>query len=159
MSNQVTAEQIENQIAADIRACETLLTLMDQEREALKGRDADKLAEIIESKVAPLNHLEASAVQRCRWAEVSSLEQASEAWQKLLSSLNRETLQRDWERLKELTDRCKKANEINGKLLVRNQQVFGRLVDLMRGQTSAPPLYNTYGAKTGGQGSHKIGEA
>ena len=155
----ITASDIELQITSDITACQTLVELLSNEQEALKKQDSDALSRIIEAKIAPLQHLEESAKIRATWIEASSAEKASENWDQLLSELKSTKLKADWETLKKLTQQCRDKNEVNGKLLIRNQQVFGRLLEIMRGQSAGPTLYNATGASSSGNQSHKVGEA
>ncbi len=159
MSSTITAEQIENHITRDIGVCEVLLTLLDAEQEALQARDPQALSRIIEQKAEPLAQLEESARQRARWANISDGEAAGEKWNRLLTRLQHDRIKKDWERLKQLTHNCQQKNALNGKVLSRHQQIYGRLLDLLRGQTGAPDLYNACGATTGGRRSIKVDEA
>ncbi|VUD56485.1 hypothetical protein TDB9533_02140 [Thalassocella blandensis] len=159
MAISVTAQQIEAQIASDIAACESLISLLDQEQEALKNRDPDQLSEIIDAKLTPLNHLENSANVRAQWLRESGGEVSSDAWLEVLQQTQQQKLKQDWQTLKKLTQQCKLKNEVNGKLLVRNQQVFGRLLEVLRGQNNNSSLYNTKGASKAMGGSNIIGEA
>lgn len=155
----VTAQQIEAQIAQDINACESLISLLDREQEALKNRDPEQLAEIIEAKIAPLSLLETSANERSQWVKASGSEASMEAWQDLLQQTQQQKLKDDWHKLKQLTLECRMKNEVNGKLLVRNQQVYGRLLDLLRGQNTNTNLYTASGAAKGLSGTNIVGEA
>ncbi len=159
MSISVTAQQIETQIAGDINACETLIQLLDKEQEALRERDPEQLAEIIEAKIPPLSQLENSANVRAKWSIESCGESSVDAWQEILQQTNQTKLKDDWNKLKGLTQECKMKNEVNGKLLIRNQQVYGRLLDLLRGQQHNTNLYTSNGSSTGLNNSNKVGEA
>ncbi|MFL0799131.1 MAG: flagellar protein FlgN [Agarilytica sp.] len=159
MNQPITADTIQTQISGDIHACNTLLELLDKEQDALQSRDAESLAEIIDQKLQPLTHLEESAKQRASWANISEPEKFSEKWNAMLSKLATGTIKDDWETLKKLTKECQYKNEVNGKILGRQQQVYGRLLELMRGQTKAPTLYTASGTATSNQSSFKVDEA
>jgi flagella synthesis protein FlgN len=159
MKTSITAKQIEQQLEGDIAACRSLISLLNQEQEALKSRDVEALAAVIDNKVLPLTRLEESANTRTQWANITEPEKASTIWQELLESLNQQKLKDDWAELKTLTLECQKKNEINGKILVRNQQVYARLMDLLRGQSASPNLYSSKGASLGGHLSQRVGEA
>lgn len=154
-----TPSQLHQQIRSDIEACETLLSLLDKEQEALKKRDPDALATIVESKIPPLAHLEQSAKTRAMWLTSAGKEATSETWNALLERSQQKVLQEEWKKLKALTMDCKAKNEVNGKLLIRSQQVFSRLVELLRGQQTRTGLYNASGSATRGGSSHVFGEA
>ncbi len=159
MSQPISAKIIERHISGDIQACNTLLTLLEQEQEALASRDPDILAAVVEQKIAPLTHLENSAKQRGQWAMIGDNEKASDSWNTMLAELAQDKIKEDWETLKELTQKCKQMNEVNGKILGRQQQVYGRLIELLRGQTQAPTLYTSLGTATAGHSSFKVDEA
>ena len=153
------ANAIAQQINADINACQTLLQLMEVEREALQERDAERLSAVIEEKTQYLSHLEQSAVKRSRWASLAQAADADSGWHQLLHDLQQPELSQQWEQLKELMIACRSENETNGKILARSQNTVGRLLSIMRGQTDAPSLYSAKGSKTGGSSSHTFGEA
>lgn len=155
----ITPSAIQNQIASDITACESLLELFESEREALKMRDSDSLDKILQDKSDYLQKLEQSAVMRQQWSRQVARNDASVAWDELLNSLADTNVKEQWTMLKALFKRCKEENEINGRLVARNQQVFGRLIEILRGQTAAPNLYNANGSASAGAGSNKFGEA
>lgn len=159
MTINISAHDVETQIAGDIAACEALLELLDKEKEALGNKDAEVLASVVEAKIEPLTQLENSARQRAMWANISSQDQAGEQWNQFLSELNQEKLKEDWEKLKSLTHECHKKNEINGKIIGRSRQVYGRLMDMMRGQVASPNLYTANGKATSSRSSIRVDEA
>ncbi len=77
----------------------------------------------------------------------------------MLQELANEDIKKDWDTLKELTQQCQHKNEVNGKVLIRQKQVYGRLMELMRGQTKAPNLYTATGAASSSTRSIKVDEA
>lgn len=154
-----TATTVAEQIAQDTTACQALLQLMQAEREALQKRDADTLGNIIEQKAHFLEQLERSAVIRTQWAQQVQAADADSAWHQILHSLRQPELQQQWDALKALMVDCRQQNETNGKLLARSQHTFGRLLNIMRGQSEAPALYTAKGGRTGGNSSHNFGEA
>ena len=156
---QISAQNIEVLISSDIDACEKLLMCLEKEREALKARDADALGEIIEQKVGYLSHLEESAKTRTAWAQANNATSTDDSWKAILNGLNNNKVKQDWAKLKTLLEDCRTQNEVNGKLLSRNQQVYSRLLDVMRGQTNSPSLYNAVGEKSSGGSSQIVGEA
>lgn len=153
------AAAVAEQIAQDTAACQALLQLMQAEREALQKRDADTLGNVIEQKAHYLQQLERSAKTRTTWAQQVQAADPDSAWHQLLHNLRQPELQQQWNALKELMVECRQQNETNGKLLARSQHTFGRLLNIMRGQSEAPSLYTAKGARTGGSSSHNFGEA
>lgn len=159
MQAKISANEIERLVALDIEACQTLLALLDEEQLALKERDADKLAGIIDKKAVPLDRLEQSAKLRTQWSQADKPGKTPEAWNGMIETLANTSIKQRWEELKTLSRQCQEKNEVNGKILVRNQQVFGRLLELIRGQTAAPNLYDAIGKSKASHYSQKVGEA
>lgn len=159
MTPNITAQQVQDQLSADISACTALLRLLEEEQSALAEKDADALASIIDQKLPALAQLEESAKQRSLWSGALSASDVAGAWEKVLDKMQQQKLKSDWEQVKTLTRECREKNEVNGKILARHQKVYGRLLDLLRGQTAAPNLYNAYGAATQTSRSIKVDEA
>lgn len=161
MTNTVLSHDIlKNHIKQDIQACTQLLQLLDEERQALKSRDLEKLEEIIQNKATNLQHLEQSARLRGTWVTQNSepSETQEKAWLALLRQ-NPPSIEEQWQKFKTLLQQCQEQNEINGKLLARNQQVFSRLLSIVRGQDSTAPVYTPKGSRGAGHSAQKLGEA
>jgi flagella synthesis protein FlgN len=154
-----TASAIAEHLTQDIAACQALISLMQAEREALQGRDADSLGAIIEQKASHLQRLEHSAAERTLWAQHAQASDPESAWRQMLEDLRQPELSQQWGELKALMVQCREQNETNGKLLARSQHTFGRLLNIMRGQSEAPSLYTAKGGRSGGNSSHNFGEA
>ncbi len=154
-----TSDELKANVEADIHACEQLLKLMASERDALKDRDMDALQTIIDDKSHNLQLLEDHAKERTRWAALSNPHQPIEnAWLDILKTNCPEMVPR-WDSLKDTLIQCRAQNEVNGKLLSRNQQIFTRLLNAVRGQVEPSNLYTANGAKSAHGASHNIGEA
>jgi flagella synthesis protein FlgN len=151
---------LQDHIKQDIHACTQLLQLLDEEREALKSRDLDKLETIIQNKAANLQHLEQSAHQRTNWvAQQGKTDAKPETlWVALIRNIQ-PGIEQDWDEFKQLLQQCQEQNEINGKLLARNQQVFSRLLSIVRGQDEQASVYTPKGSRETGYQAHKLGEA
>lgn len=156
----LSQETLQQHLQQDISACRNLLQLLEQEREALKTRDLENLEDIIQNKSANLLHLEQSARQRSAWVaqQQKPTEKAEAIWLGLIRSTQPDA-QREWEEFRILLRQCQEENEVNGKLLARNQQVFSRLLALVRGKDESDPLYNAKGGRGAGYDFQKLGEA
>lgn len=154
-----TLEQATCNIEQGINACQKLLILLEDERNALKARDTQELERIIKNKSTNLLALEQGAKQRTSWLKVNGSEAAFEhTWAEHISQLS-PALSAQWAQFKTLLGECQTHNEVNGKMLARNQQVFKRLVAIVRGQSDQQPLYTPKGSRKAGSGYHNFGEA
>lgn len=159
MLNTVTLEQAKHNIEQGINTCQKLLILLEQERDALKTRDTSALEEVIKQKSSNLLALEQGAKQRTAWVQADASQPPAEhEWAQHITQLNPE-LGRQWLQFKGLLSDCQIHNDVNGKMLARNQQVIKRLVSIVRGQTDSQPLYTPKGNRGAGKGYNKLGEA
>ena len=159
MTQPLSLNAVQKLISGDINACKALLALLEKEQAQLKERDIEALSQIIEEKAPLLSQLEQSAEVRSAWARSQNVQDVAQAWQSLLTQLDSEKLTEDWRRLKVLLQQCKEKNEVNGKMLIRNQKVFARLLDILRGQNTANDLYNATGAASGGVRTQVVAKA
>lgn len=157
----LSAQNLENHINTDIETCNSLLQLMLDEREALKARDTEHLDRIIEAKVDGLQQLEQSAKQRSEWLLEGKPQQAltnEKAWLDIIQAIA-PAQEANWLQLREKLKECQEQNEINGKVLTRNQQVYQRVLGILRGQPVGGGLYTQGGSKSNSQWQQSIGEA
>jgi len=159
MPSHYSASQIQQQIVQDTSSCETLLSLLNEEREALKSRDMDALERILREKSTHLESLEHSSDERKAMAIQYQQQGKSDNWNQIIEELHNENIRSAWEKLKELLKLCKLENQVNGKLLARNHQVYSRLLELVCGQSAAPNVYNASGSSPSSGSSNIVGEA
>ena len=159
MSLPFTIDELENHIIKDKDSCARLHKLLLEEQEALKNRKPEVIENILEKKTALLLLLESSAKTRLSWAQSVSKEPLQKTWEEILNESNKPSLKVEWEALKVTTERCKQQNEINGKLLASGKKALGRVLDVFRGKTANPSLYNAYGSSSTQSQTNKVGEA
>lgn len=160
MTSAFNSSNIQHMLQTDIASCEALLALLNEERDALKSRDHDRIDNIIQAKALHLQHLEGSAQTRTQWALASKNGKVNPetVWHDMLAEQGAE-IKTQWESLKNLLSDCRRENEINGKILSRNQKTFSRLVSILRGQTAGTNLYTSKGSRNAHLPGHQIGEA
>lgn len=151
---------IQSLLEEDVKACNALLQLLEQERSALKERNHEQLEAIIHTKAHHLQHLENSAKIRSEWAHLyqSSEQNPEEKWRSIMDEQAPTTVKL-WQELKQLLQQCRQENEVNGKILSRNQKTFSRLMSILRGQTGSTSLYTNKGGKNAHIPGQRIGEA
>jgi flagella synthesis protein FlgN len=155
-------QQIADSIDGDIIACEHLIHLLHHERDLLSERAFEPLDLIIQEKADWLKKLEHSARVRQACLEASGIAQASDpnsAFLHWLTANKQEQLAERWERLKDLLNQCKEANEVNGKLIHRGQATHQTLVGILRGQDHQTMLYTGKGIKKNTGLAAPIGKA
>lgn len=159
-NTQVSATTVEQLLQQDLAACRQLAELLDEELEALNGREQRQLQSLIAQKQDLLNNLEHSANLRQQWTRFLSERlnrPTEECWELLLEQLEAPQLLTQWQELKGLLAQCKQKNETNGKIIHRGQQTLRKLLGILRGQSiETPNLYNARGATSGSGGSHTV---
>lgn len=156
----VNPQLVGTMLQHDLDAARELISLLGTERELLETRQHDALPALIEQKNTHLHLLDHHAGERHAVLQNLGLKASAEGWETLL--------QRDpalathlplWQEVKEAVSECKRLNDINGKLINRSQQTLVRLLDLVRGKTAAPELYNAAGASTATPYSNTVAKA
>ena len=159
-TSQVSARAVEQALRQDIQTCEALNALLENELQLLNDRKTRDLSGIINQKQDLMNRLEHSARQRSQWTryltERTGLS-AEQAWHKLLDELGNPALQPLWEDLQAKVVACRRANEVNGKIINRGQRTLKQLLGILRGQyIETPRLYNATGDTKGQNSSHTV---
>lgn len=153
---QLTAAMLER----DLQAAQALLVLLQEERQLLEHRDHQALAALIEQKNTHIGVLNHHAGERQAVLESLGMEPGNRDWEALLAgdpALNEHLPL--WQRVKDTVAECRQLNDINGKLINRSQQTLVRLLNLVRGKTATPQLYNAAGASTHTPSSHTLTRA
>lgn len=159
MSLPFTAKDITQNIGHDTQACEKLLSILHEEQEALKHRDADTMERLLAQKGPIIERLENSAKLRHAWATAANVPSSEDGWMAMLTELGAGNIKSAWDNLKALYAKVHEQNEVNGKLLSRHQSTINRLLDVMRGRTASANLYNASGYAATQANSNKFGEA
>ena len=159
MMPSLDANQLKRHIDHDFEVCEQLLKLLKTEQDALKAKDADGIESLMGQKLPLLERLEASSKLRQAWAQQASIESNETGWASFISNLGEVNLKERWQQLKLKYQEVRQQNEINGKLLSRHQRVVTRMLEVMRGNTASPNLYNATGYSSSKAQSNKFGEA
>lgn len=144
---QPSPEILRAMLAQDTATIEQLTQLLTTERDYLQAREHEQLPELIEAKDQLLAHLSAHSQQRQQWLAQANLSRDQHGWQELLHGrADTRALIEPWQVLIEQFAECQALNEVNGKIIGRSRQTLGQLLNIVRGQTSGPQLYNADGA-------------
>ena len=163
-SHSINPRRVQQLIQADTRSCEALLDLLQQEQTALGSRNRRDLDALLTAKSQHTQALEAGARQRQQLLQEAGLEADAEVWTQTLAGLDERYpgihLSDSWQALTQSFEQCQKHNDINGKMIARGQQTMSRLLNLLRGQSAAPGLYDRAGSTEGkGAGSGNVVKA
>ncbi len=135
MSNTLTPEFLGQELSRLHAHTSVLLDLLECEREVLINRDVEALKEVIDRKEVACRTL-ASAQAQFEARSISDL----------LSEIpigQRSDLDKQYEQLIVLIERCKHLNQVNGKITHRSQQSNLALLKMLSGEVN--PLYEQHG--------------
>ena len=150
---------IEVLLQQDLQATRQLSELLQQEREALKARNHQRQSQLIEAKSQQMAILDGNRKKRERLLSGLGLTATKASWESLLKGASSPELPQLWQSLTAEFEACQQANVVNGKMIGRSRQIFGRLLNIMRGQVAAPDLYNQKGSRQSQARSHQVIEA
>jgi len=150
--------ELKAHLDAEIAAAGALLKTLEDERAALKGTDARALDRAGAAKVAALTCFEQLEQERRLMCQGHA---ERVAFERLIDALDRQaslqspefsigpgaTLRARWQRLRELTGRCRDANETNGLIVSHRQKQIRQLLSLLRG-TGGAQTYDPSGARS-----------
>ncbi len=127
---------------------EQLDQALDEERKVLGQRDVDRLNTIVKHKCELLDALERNSRLRRELLENHDVAPTAAGFRQYLAALPPSIagpLQTHWENVERKLERCRDANNVNGKVLQRSRQQIQAQLEIMRGQDSNPRLYNDSG--------------
>ena len=146
------AQQLYQQMHLYLQQMTELQDILQRERTAIKERDFERFRQILEHKDNLL-------------AEVAGFDQAvTTLLKKVLRKPNREaldalfasyqgphasTLKLQWQAVQRLTNECKRANDINSKIVGHMQHYYARLNSILRRQDPDSTTYAKDGRQAG----------
>ncbi|MEO0443568.1 MAG: flagellar protein FlgN [Pseudomonadota bacterium] len=139
---------IHTMIQDDLATSRQLLALLEAETQSTETRDYPSLSRLLEQKVPLLERLKKNAACRSQWLRSMNQAATEENWASLLSSLNDQGLEQQWQVLKTTIEHCQTSNETNGKLINRGLNSHTQLLNIMRGNGNSANLYNAKGSTT-----------
>lgn len=141
-------------LKADHQLLTQLESLLQQEQTALENRELDTLQELTSQKNQLLHSYAEQAGKRRQWMEKTGL--PAERFLALLSQ-KAPAVYGIYQRTEAKLKRVHHLNEVNGRILMRTQQVNQRLMDILRGKAAdTPNLYGKSGQKTSGEETHLL---
>ncbi len=145
MSNTVL-QAISKLTDSELQATQTLFKLLQQESQALKNRQHGQLPQIVEQKSQALRTIENCAKKREGLLTAQGKNFSSEAWIELLGRLGDDSLIERWQQTVSNFEEGQRLNDINGKIIQRSQKALGNLLNMLRGNTGSPGLYDQAGS-------------
>lgn len=141
----------------DIAHSEQLLAILLQERQALEAREYSDFENLIAQKKDLVERLESNVVQRKRWLSQHGMADDFEALS--AAKIQAPDVVTRWEAAAIVWRDCQTANQINDQICRRTRMVVENVLNILRGQTAAPPTYNAKGYSQNSQDGRTISNA
>jgi flagellar biosynthesis/type III secretory pathway chaperone len=127
-----------------ISASERLLTALNQEREALTGRDPTTLEQAVAAKLAAAQEVRQRLSAHEGFLAARRLPPGRTGTERFLAGLPVEAEARKlWERLQAVARACRDGNDLNGSLVTLGRARTQRAMDILHGNRRDPA--RTYG--------------
>lgn len=146
-------KQHEKQLLAmlqeEIKQTQELHEMLDMESEALAARNTSTLEKITNNKLEQIHLLESTGKQReamiasIKGDPLTNNHQLSELWRELIA----------------LAEKCQSKNRINGGVIEAGYRQSQQALDILRGSSSKPELYDNSGQTTKTAKSGSIAQA
>ena len=151
--------RLDDLIGAQLTAAASLAEILEQEYRVLAG-DVTALAEVSAAKVDVLTHLERLHLEyRGLFDSTGGASAGRDEAQRHLQRAGGDALVARWQRLEQLIDRCREANQANGVAIERYRRRVEQALAVVRGQARAPGLYGANGVSQLSDAGHVLARA
>ncbi len=128
-------------VQASLHGLRSLEPVLQRERDALAGRDPERLTGIVQDKLAQLKSLEPSVVARDRLLVAAGLAEGLDGGSQLVTTLDDAALSHDWSELVALAARVAELNDINAQLAAQGQRATRTALGILTGRPSSDDTY------------------
>ncbi len=143
------ADELVDTIRRQLTAFSELSLVLEEEHRALVSRDPSALSQIAGKRTSLLSQIEnfdktmAALLQALRApASRAGIESLLET----LAPTNRTRATRDFAALREIAEKCRDQNEVNGRIIAQSQRTTQQLLRILRGNiASNPDTYSSSG--------------
>jgi len=143
----------------DLADLDLLNTRLTEETEALKQRDAGSIKSLASAKSQLVNTIETRAKAKAKILGHPEIGvrpgQVSAGVAQLLDT----ELTELWQTSLENLENCQSINKVNGLVITRSLQRTQKIINIVRGQSTAPKLYGNQGNEVAYSGSQGIAKA
>lgn len=153
-------QRISALVQQEIRCIQALNSALDEERQALTDRDAQRLEQSIAAKQTQLGALEALESQRIARLTAAGYGNDSSAMASYLSATDaNDQLNTLWTELVNLLRTCRDNNVVNGGVIEASRHRAQQALAILRGQIPGTQTYDPAGRATQNNASRTLGKA
>lgn len=145
-------------VHASLHGLNELKPLLEQEQQALTGRDAERVERIAADKLALLRQLEQSVQARDRLQTAAGVGPGIDGGRRLVLAVADDALQSDWNALDALAHEVARLNEDNGRLVQQAQRDTRNALGILTGRSAQDDTYSTLRRRSGALASYSLGK-
>jgi flagellar biosynthesis/type III secretory pathway chaperone len=145
-------------VQASLHGLRELIPVLQRERDALAGQDADQLSAVTADKLARLKALEPSVTARDRLQKAAGYETGVDGGTRLVENLADETLAADWTQLKRLAEEIANLNDVNGRILAQNERATRSALEILTGRPRNDVTYSDLRRRASAASKHYLGK-
>lgn len=145
-------------VQASLHGLESLAALLQQEQDAVLGKDPEHLEQLARDKLELLKQLEYGVQARDRLQKAAGYPAGFAGGSGLVSKLDQAPLSKDWQSLTDLGERVAEHNNRNGQLVMQQQHATRSALEILTGRLRQEDTYSTLRRKRGGIASYSLGK-
>ena len=146
-------------VQASLHGLQSLEPVLEQEHQALTGRDPAGLEAIVGQKLALLKQLRHSVDARDRLQQTAGFPSGNAGGDALVSALADTALATDWSELRDIAGRIAAANDRNGQLAMQGQRATREAIGLLTGRDQTEHTYGTLRHRKRAAGGYSLARA
>lgn len=146
-------------LEASLHGLQALEPLLEREREALTGRDPQRLEALVRDKLAVLEQLEHSVRARDGLQRAAGFGAGSVDGGRLVAALDQPALSAAWTALETLARQVAGLNDRNAQLTVQRQRNVRTALGILTGRPAGDDTYTRLRRRSGADAHHSLARA
>jgi flagellar biosynthesis/type III secretory pathway chaperone len=145
-------------VQASLHGLRELLPVLERERDALGGQDADQLAAVVNDKLARLKALEPSVTARDRLQKAAGHDAGMDGGSRLVEALGDAGLKAEWSELKQLAEQVARLNDVNGSIVAQSERATRSALEILTGRPRSDVTYSNLRRRSNAAAKHYLGK-
>jgi len=156
----MTPDQLKDTLRMAKLCAKRILSLLEQERQALAGRDSVVIEQLVTAKLQAFERWEQLESQRRGLLQKSGLANDNRGMEQFLARADHSgELNRAWRELQDLTARCRQENQLNGNIIDIHRRQASEALAILSGQLGRLTGYAASGNAQRSSENRLLGEA
>jgi flagellar biosynthesis/type III secretory pathway chaperone len=145
-------------VQASLHGLRELIPVLQRERDALGGHDAEQLSTVVSDKLARLKALEPSVTARDRLQKAAGHDMGLDGGTRLVETLGDDKLVAEWGQLKALAEEVARLNDVNGSIVAQNERATRSALEILTGRPRNDVTYSDLRRRANATSKHYLGK-